>query len=430
MATTQKSSFPISARSTIFVPSNFRPAGDPAGFFYHRNGIAPLAHLFYNWVMDPLSQLSLINLNAGLEADSPREKKVCSSGKDGSLPITEAVMPNGQRIKLLKSMVTSVCERNCYYCPFRAGRDMRRATFTPDELAHLYMKLYYSKTVEGLFLSSGIVSGGVNIQEKINATAEILRKKYNYRGYLHAKIMPGAEKDQIQQAMRFANRVSLNLEAPNTNRLSMLAPRKEFIGELVQRLIWVEDIRQNHSPHHTWNGSWPSSATQFVVGAVGETDLELISTSEKMFSLAKIRRVYYSRFTPQTDTPLENHPAESTWRQHRLYQSSYLLRDYGFALEELPFNQDGNLSLDTDPKTAWAQQHLSQQPIELNRADKEDILRVPGIGPTGVYRILNARRGRALKSLHQLDTLGINTKRAAPFILLQGKRPEFQLNLI
>jgi predicted DNA-binding helix-hairpin-helix protein len=167
-----------------------------------------------------------------------------------------------------------------------------------------------------------------------------------------------------------------------------------------------------------------------VVGAVGERDLELITTSEKMFTQAKLRRVYYSRFTPQEDTPLENHPAENTWRQHRLYQSSYLLRDYGFSLEELPFNQDGNLSLETDPKKAWAQQHLSDHPVELNRADKEIILRVPGIGPTGAFNILEARRTHALKSLHQLNALGINTKRAAPFILLQGKRPEFQLNLI
>jgi predicted DNA-binding helix-hairpin-helix protein len=167
-----------------------------------------------------------------------------------------------------------------------------------------------------------------------------------------------------------------------------------------------------------------------VVGAVGESDLELITTSEKMFNQAKLRRVYYSRFTPQEDTPLENHPPENTWRQHRLYQSSYLLRDYGFSLEELPFNQDGNLSLNTDPKTAWAQKHLSHQPVELNQADKETILRVPGIGPAGVFRILEARRTRTLKSLHQLDVLGINTKRAAPFILLQGKRPEFQLSLI
>ena len=284
--------------------------------------------------------------------------------------------------------------------------------------------------MEGIFLSSGIIGGGVRMQDQIIATAELLRNKYDYKGYIHAKIMPGADKDQIIRLMELASRVSLNLEAPNSQRLADLAPHKVFMDELVQRLLWVDEIRKQHSPYKTWNGRWPSSATQFVVGAVGESDLELITTSEKMFRRAHLRRVYYSRFTPQVDTPLENYPAENTWRQHRLYQASYLLRDYGFAMEELPFATDGNLPLQTDPKLAWAQSHLSQQPVELNQADKENLLRVPGIGPTGVNRILLARRTRTLSGLHQLKAMGINTKRAAPFILLNGKRPEFQMGLI
>ncbi len=381
--------------------------------------------------MDVLKQLSLINLNAPLEAESARERPACYTPQhDTYLPITEATMPNGQTIKLLKTMITSACERNCYYCPFRAGRDMRRATFTPDDLANTYMKLYYAKAVEGIFLSSGIIGGGVRIQDKIIATAELLRNKYNYRGYLHAKIMPGADKDQVQRLMELASRVSLNLEAPNADRLGKLAPRKVFMEELVQRLLWVEDIRTQKSPYKTWNGRWPSSATQFVVGAVGETDLEIITTSDKMFKLAKLRRVYYSRFTPQRDTPLEEHAPENPWRSHRLYQSSYLLRDYGFSMEELPFDQNGNLPLDTDPKLAWAQTYLQEQPVELNRAAPQELLRIPGIGRVGVQRILEARRVRGLASLQQLKALGINAQRAAPFILLNGKRPAYQLGLV
>lgn len=380
--------------------------------------------------MDSIAQLSLINTNASLEADSTREHPACYKGKATDLPITEAVMPNGQTIKLLKTMVTSACERDCYYCPFRAGRDLRRATFTPDDLAKTYMMLYYAKAVDGIFLSSGIIGGGVRIQDKIIATAEILRQRYAYKGYLHAKIMPGAEKDQVIRLMELASRVSLNLEAPNTERLRHLAPHKTFMEELVRRLLWVDEIRRNRSPFKTWNGRWPSSATQFVVGAVGESDMELITTSEKMFQRANLRRVYFSRFNPQKDTPLENHPAENPWRQHRLYQSSYLLRDYGFSMEELPFSQDGNLPLHTDPKLIWAQGHLAETPLELNQADRENLLRVPGIGKVGAERILQARRTRALTDLHQLKTLGVNAKRAAPFVLLNGKRPEFQLNLI
>ncbi|MFN2198441.1 MAG: radical SAM protein [Anaerolineales bacterium] len=380
--------------------------------------------------MDTFAQLSLINTNASLEADSTRERPACFKGKETDLPITEAMMPNGQTIKLLKTMVTSACERNCYYCPFRAGRDLRRATFTPDELAKTYMQLYYAKAVDGIFLSSGIIGGGVRIQDQIIATAELLRRKYTYRGYLHAKIMPGAEKDQVLRLMELASRVSLNLEAPNSERLKNLAPHKTFMEELVRRLMWVDEIRKNRSPFKAWNGRWPSSATQFVVGAVGESDMELISTSEKMFQRANLRRVYYSRFNPQIDTPLENHPAENPWRQHRLYQSSFLMRDYGFSMEELPFDQQGNLPLHTDPKLIWAQDHLSEEPVEINRADRQNLLRVPGIGLTGAERILQARRIAILSELNQLKTLGINAKRAAPFILLNGRRPEFQLGLI
>lgn len=381
--------------------------------------------------MEPLNRLRLFNPNAGLEADGEHECRPVIGGKElDSFPITEAALPNGKKVKLLKTMVTSACERNCYYCPFRAGRDMRRATFTPDELAKTYMKLFEAKAVEGLFLSSGIIKGGVTTQDKIIAAAEILRKKYGYRGYIHAKLMPGVEKDQVETLMTLASRVSLNLEAPNDNRLQKLAPKKSFLNELLQPLLWVEDIRRTKSPQRTWNGRWPSSATQFVVGAVGESDLELIQTSEALFKRAGLTRIYYSGFNPIADTPLESHPPEDPWRQHRLYQSSYLLRDYGFTLEELPFDQTGNLSKSIDPKLAWAQQHLAHAPIEINTAPKETLLRIPGIGATLAEKILAARRTRKLNSLRQLKTLGVYTARSAPFILLDGKRPSYQLNLI
>ena len=243
--------------------------------------------------------------------------------------------------------------------------------------------------------------------------------------------MPGAEKDQIIRLMELADRVSLNLEAPNRTGSKELAPRKAFMDELVKRLLWVEEIRKNRSPFKAWKGRWPSSATQFVVGAVGETDHELISTSEKMFQHANLRRVYYSRFTPQKDTPLEDHPAENPWRQHRLYQSSFLLRDYGFQMEELPFDQTGNLPLAHRSQAGLGAEGLSADtPVELNRAEKQDLLRVPGIGPWAQRRSLPPAELRTLTGLHQLKALNINAKRAAPFVLLNGKRPEFQLGLI
>lgn len=346
-----------------------------------------------------------------------------------SLGITQAAMPGGKRINLLKTLLTSACERNCYYCPFRAGRNYRRATFKPEEMAQTFMDLYRAGLVEGLFLSSGIIKGSVTTQDKLIATAEILRHKLGFQGYVHLKIMPGAEHDQVLRTMELASRVSVNLEGPNTQRLQLLAPKKVFFDELVRPLNWVEEIRHSQEPTRSWNGRWPSSTTQFVVGAAGESDLELLSTSAYLYRHAHLSRTYYMAFNPVPDTPLEEHPAEDPWREHRLYQASFLLRDYGFDLEEMPFSQAGNLPLGQDPKQAWAQAYLAEEPVEVNRAGREELLRVPGIGPKGVNAILAARRHNKIRDLSDLKAVGVQPNRPAPYVLLDGKRPTFQLRL-
>lgn len=349
--------------------------------------------------------------------------------KKNSLGVYHAAMPGGKQIKLLKTLLTSACERNCAYCPFRAGRNYRRATFKPEEMAQTFMEMVRAGLVEGLFLSSGIIKGGVVTQDKIIATAEILRRHYHYRGYLHLKIMPGAEKEQVLRTMQLANRVSVNLEAPNPERLQRLAPKKIFIDELFRPLQWIDEIRRSRPANESWNGRWPSSVTQFVVGAVGESDVELLDTSAYLYKRARLSRAYFSAFHPVPDTPLENEPAENPWREHRLYQASFLLRDYGFDMEELPFTAAGNLPLDADPKLAWAQSHLLADPVEVNRADREALLRVPGIGPKGVEAILAVRRRSRLRDLKELQATGVIATRAAPFVLLDGKRPSYQLRL-
>jgi predicted DNA-binding helix-hairpin-helix protein len=377
--------------------------------------------------METLAKMKTLSQDMFLEVEDEHECQPVIDGKSiTDLPITNAVMPNGKQIKLLKTMVTSACERNCNYCPFRAGRDMRRATFKPDDLAKTYMQIYNAKAVEGMFLSSGIIKGGVTTQDKLIDTAEILRNKYHYRGYLHLKIMPGAEKDQVKRAMELGSRISINLEAPNDERLELLAPKKQFTQELIKPLHWAQEIRMEESPHTSWNKRWPSTATQFVVGGAGESDLELITTSEKLFNQFKLRRVYFSGFNPIENTPLENVAPENPKRQNRLYQSSYLLRDYGFSVEEMPFNFLGNLPLDTDPKLAWAKLNLAHAPIEINHASKEELLRIPGIGLIGADRILRTRRQRKLYDLSQLKKMGIVTTRASEFILLDGVRPAYQ----
>lgn len=349
--------------------------------------------------------------------------------KKNSLGIYQAVVPGGKPIALLKTLLTSACERDCFYCPFRARRNYRRATFKPEEMARTFMEMHRAGLVQGLFLSSGIVGGGVRTQDRLIATAEILRHTYGYRGYLHLKLMPGAEPAQVERVMQLADRVSINLEAPNTRRLQVLAPHKQFLAELLRPLQVVEAIRRTRPPNQAWNRRWPSSVTQFVVGAAGESDLELLTTTAHLYAGARLARAYFSAFSPVPDTPLENKPAENPLREYRLYQSSFLLRDYGFDLEELPFTQAGNLPLETDPKLAWAQANLRETPVEVNRADRRELLRIPGVGPKSADAILAARRRGTLRDLGDLRALGISVSRVAPFVLLDGRRPAYQLGL-
>lgn len=343
--------------------------------------------------------------------------------------VFHAAMPGGKTIPLLKTLLTSACERNCHYCPFRAGRNYKRVTFKPEEMAHTFMDMHRAGLVEGLFLSSGIIRGGQATQDKLLDTVSILREKHKFPGYIHLKVMPGAEREQVRQAMTLVDRISTNLEAPNPSRLKALAPLKHFDEELLQPLVWVEEIRRSEPGHLGWNGRWPSTTTQFVVGALEESDLELLATSEYLFQHLRLGRTYYSAFHPVPDTPLENRPAEDPLRQHRLYQASFLFRDYGFDLEDMPFDQQGNLPRAADPKLVWAEQHLAESPVELNRAQKRDLLRVPGLGPIGAERIINARRQGTLGDVYHLRQLGLRTRSMEPFILLDGRRPSYQLKL-
>jgi predicted DNA-binding helix-hairpin-helix protein len=340
-----------------------------------------------------------------------------------------AVLPNGQRIKLLKTLLSSACERDCYYCPFRAGRDMRRATFQPEEFARLFLSLARKGIAEGVFLSSGMVGGGVRTEDQLIDTADILRHKLDFRGYIHLKIMPGAERAQVERAMQLASRVSVNLEAPNTARLTRLAPHKEFMEELLQPLKWIEEIRRTQPATKGWNGHWPSSVTQFVAGGAGESDLELLTATQYLYHRLGLKRAYYSRFKPIPDTPLEDQAPVAPIREHRLYQASFLLRDYGFDLEELPFELDGQLPVRADPKAVWADVHLREAPVEVNRAERTDLLHVPGIGPKGVEAILKARRQSRIRELTALRKLGVIVERAAPFLLLDGRHAVYQPNL-
>jgi len=318
------------------------------------------------------------------------------STKICEIPIHMAVAPGGKRIPLLKSMLSTACEMNCHYCTFRAGRNYRRVTFRPEELASVFMQVYQQGLVEGLFLSTGIIGGGANTQNRLIDTADILRSRHEYRGYLHLKLMPGVEQGQVLRAMQLGDRVSINLEAPNAFSDQLLAPFK-----------WFDEIRSTLPPNSTWDNRWPSSTTQFVVGAAGESDLELLTTVQHMSRSPGFARAYFEAFNPVPNTPLQNHPPTDPLRQHRLYQASFLMRDYGFDIEELPFNPSGELPLEQDPKLVYARENLAHRPVELNIANKEEILRVPGIGLKGAEAILQSRSRNKIRELSHLKKLGI-----------------------
>ena len=374
-----------------------------------------------------LSQMGDVTLHEPA-GDSPMtEGKRRSRRQEFSLGdcIANLSTPRGPK-PVLKTMMTTACERNCHYCVFRAGRaKTKRVTFSPDEMASGFDTLQRAGQVDGLFLSSGIIKGSVTTQDKIIDTADIIRSKQRYGGYIHLKIMPGIEYDQLYRSMQLADRISVNLEAPTSERLHKLAPKKIFVEELVQMLQWAQQIRADN-PHQ----KLASSVTQFVVGAVGDTDLELLSMSDQLYSQARLARVYYSSFSPVPGTPFENLPSSEAIREFRLYQSSFLLRDYRWDVEELPFQQSGNLRTDVDPKRAWADEHLLHQPIEIMSAEREQLLRVPGIGPVSANAILRARRRGRLSELNHLKQIGIRApKQVADYVLLDGKRPARQLKL-
>ena len=351
---------------------------------------------------------------------SPRRSH--SSANDLRRHITTAHHPKSGRIKLLRTLQTNACANDCFYCPFRAGRDFRREAFEPHELARLVDQMQRAGMIDGLFLSSGVVGGGDRSMERIAATAEILRQRHGYTGYMHLKIMPRASDAAIEQILRVADRVSINLEAPTTEHLARLTSTKDLPADLLAPLRRAREIALA-------TGSRVGIATQFVVGAAGETDADILRLSARLYREIDLTRIFYSAFTPAPDTPLDALPAENPLRAHRLYQADFMLRRYGATLGDLPFDREGRLPIAVDPKLAWAQAHPGAFPVEINTAGRSVLLRVPGLGPVTVDALLRARRGGRLRHVTDLRRLGSGTARSLSWITIDGHAPPVQLPL-
>ncbi len=328
--------------------------------------------------------------------------------------IYPAVGKGGRLIPLLKVLQSNACMGNCYYCANRQGRDFRRVKFSPSEMAKLFIRYYEGGVVKGLFLSSAISARPTQVEEEMLETVRLVREKYGFRGYVHLKILPGTEEDLIAEAAKFADRLSINLEAPNQTYLSRLSPFKDYSGQLLRGL---ERIARVHRESPLKAGV----TTQLVVGPSGESDRELMELSHKLYKGLGLWRVYYSGFTPLKDTPFEGLPPCSKWREARLYQADFLLRRYGFTPSELPYDGEGNLPQDMDPKLGWALAHPERFPVEVETASFEELLRVPGIGRISAQRIVNLRRKEGIGGLEGLKRMGAVVKRARNFITIKGK---------
>jgi predicted DNA-binding helix-hairpin-helix protein len=339
--------------------------------------------------------------------------------------VSHLTTPWGERKATLKVLQTSACQNNCRYCAFRAGRDIRRAHLTPDELAHSFDLMYRAGLVESVFLSSGVMDTNRTMDEML-ATAELIRGKYGFRGYIHLKLLPGAEPAHIEAAIGLADRVSANLEAPTPSALAALAPQKRMESLVGPLRTAAEIIHKQRRETPTIGRARLGMSTQFVVGPAGESDRELLTTAQRLYREVRLVRAYYSAFSPVRDTPLEDVTPTDPRREARLYQADWLLRFYRFSAEELPFDGDGQLSPDVDPKAAWARAHPERFPVEVNAAPTVELLRVPGIGPFSAQAIVQARRQGKLREIGDLRKLGARADRAAPYVLLAGRRPPYQ----
>ena len=335
-------------------------------------------------------------------------------GRDGRW-VYPIALPDGRTLPVLKVLQSAGCERNCFYCRERSG-GRGQAGFSPDELATTFMEMVRVGLVKGLFLSSAIKDTPTATMDRMLGTLERIRCRHGFRGFVHAKIIPGADEGQILRAMQLADRVSINLEAPSRRHLAAIAPDKGGHRQLETAMAFIAD----NVGHRTLRCK--SHSTQYVVGAADEGDREILHSLFLAYRHLRLGRGYFSAFQPIADTPLAHKPPTPAMREHRLYQSDFLFRKYEFSFEDIIFDDNGHLSLTADPKAVWAAGHPERYPMEINRAARHELLRVPGIGPTAATRILGLRRHARITDVDGLKSVTSRWRIAAPYLLFDGRR--------
>ncbi|MDD3119695.1 MAG: radical SAM protein [Victivallales bacterium] len=354
-----------------------------------------------------------------LSADSQYDLAcACATGKDehrrrgldGKWLYPVPMVSGGTGI-MLKTLLSNACANDCKYCPLRSETNVRRCALTPEEIARFFMEYQRQRRLLGLFLSSGVIGTPDATMERLNAVAAILRYRYHYKGYIHLKIIPGASPAAVEEALSLATAVSLNIEAPGARHFQRLSDCKNYQRDIIEPLKFMAG---QTAPGQRY--ARVKCTTQFIVGASDENDREIVRYMDGIYHRLKFERIYFSAYQPglgRAEIPGEQRfsltPEARFTREHRLYQADFLMRQYGFDAGEMMFGHDGNFSLDRDPKEAWADGHPEFFPVYINRAEREVLLRVPGLGPVSVKKIIAARRQTRLRDL---ATVGITGKLA------------------
>jgi putative DNA modification/repair radical SAM protein len=362
-------------------------------------------------------------------------------GSTEGMGICHSYAPDGRCVSLLKILLTNFCTYDCLYCVNRVSSNVPRARFTVDEVVDLTLDFYKRNYIEGLFLSSGIIQSPDYTMEQVVSVARKLRRDHDFRGYIHLKTIPDASDTLLAEAGRFADRLSINVELPTIDGLKALAPEKDArairisMGRLREKIDAANGERADARRSATAQRKTPiaperfatgGQSTQMIVGADASDDARILSVSANLYGSYRLKRVYYSAFSPIPDAsralPLCAPPLV---REHRLYQADWLMRFYGFRADEIVQRSDGMLDLDVDPKLGWALTHRERFPVDVNRAPREDLMRVPGLGAKTVERLIASRRHRRIHR-HDLARLHVAMTKVLPFVLLADHRPAVQ----
>ncbi len=318
-------------------------------------------------------------------------------------PIT---LPNGGKSVLFKTLISNVCTSDCKYCPLNKNSNVQRCTLNSDEIVNTFLDYYNNREVFGLFLSSGLLGTADATMDRLIAVAEILRKRHQYKGYIHLKILPGSSPAAIEKAVSLASAVSLNIETPGREFMSKLSSQKNFNRDIVEPMKLISELAK--APRRK-----VKQTTQFIVGAAGENDRQIVNYTAAMYDKIGLERVYFSAYQnlnaphepyPTPHTPTAAMPGQDGFiREHRLYQVDFLLRKYNFSQSDIIYDENGLLSKELDPKELWAQKHPEFFPVNVNTADRYELLRVPGLGPNTVNEILHKRKFAKISSIDDIS---------------------------